>query len=94
MYLARITSVNVSAQEVQYHAYCRIKYQTEAERKVTQMRRLAGKDTPTEDSASVWHKTRKIDKKLFETLVSYLEEIVFKKKGVLLLAYIIFIFIC
>ena len=58
------------------------------------MQRLAGKDTPTEDSTSVWHKRRKIDKKLFETLISYLEEIVFKKKEVLLLAYILFIFIC
>ena len=49
------------------------------------MRRLAGKDIPTGESTSVWHKSREIHKKSFETLVSYLKEIVFAKKEVLLL---------
>ena len=46
--LARVTSFNFSTKEVKYHAYCRIKYQTEAEGKVNQKRRLAGKGIPTE----------------------------------------------
>ena len=83
--LARITGVNFSAKEVKYHAYCRIKCSAEAEGKVNQMGRYAGKDIPTEKSASVWHKNGEIHKKSFEILVSYLEEIVFAKKEVILL---------
>ena len=70
---------------MKYHAYCRIKYYTDAEGKVNQMQRLAGKDIPTKESTSVWHQSREIHKKSFETLLSYLEEIVFAKKEVLLL---------
>ena len=83
--LARVNGVNFSAKEVKYHAYCRIKYQTETEGKVNQKRCLAGKDIPTEESTSVWHKSREIYKKSFEALVSYFEGIVFEKKEVLLL---------
>ena len=83
--LARVTRVNFSAKEVRYHAYCRIKYQTEAEGKVNQKRRLAGKDIPTEESNNIWHKSREIHKKSFEALVSCLEEIILEKKEVLLL---------
>ena len=49
------------------------------------MQRLAGKDISTKESTSVWHQSREIHKKSFETLLSYLEEIVFAKKEVLLL---------
>ena len=83
-FLARVTGVNFSAKEVKYHAYCRIKYQTEAKGKLNQKRRLEGKDIPTEESTSVWHKSRQIHKKSFEAKVSYLEEIVFGKKDILL----------
>ena len=44
------------------------------------MQCLEGKDIPTEESTSVWLKSTEIHKKSFETLVSYLEEIVFAKK--------------
>ena len=84
-FLVRVTGVNFSAKEVKYHAYCRIKYQTETKGKVNQKRRLAGKDISTEESTSVWHKSREIQKKSFVALVSYLEEIVFQKKEVLVL---------
>ena len=83
--LARVTNVKFSVKEVKYHAYCRIKYQTETEGKVNQKRRLAGEDIPTEESTSLWHKSREIHKKSFEALVNCLEEIVFAKKEVLLL---------
>ena len=83
--LARVTGVNFSAKDVKYHECCRVKYQTEAEGKVNQKRRLVGKDIPTKESTSAWHKSREIHKKSFEALVSCLEEIVFEKKEVLLL---------
>ena len=51
--LARVTSVNFSIIEVKYHAYCRIKYQTEAKGKVNQKRRLVQKNMPNEESTSV-----------------------------------------
>ena len=79
-FLARVTGVNFSAKEVKYHADCRIKYQTEAEGKVTQKRSLAGKDIPTEESTSVWCRSREIHKKLFEALVCYLKETAFAEK--------------
>lgn len=44
------------------------------------MRRLTGKDIPTEESTSVQYTNREIDKKLFEILVSYLEKAIFAKK--------------
>ena len=47
--------------------------------------RLAGKDIPTAEITSVWRKSRDIQEKSFEILVSYLEETVFLKKEVLLL---------
>ena len=49
------------------------------------MQRLAGKDISTKESTSVWHQSREIHKKSFETLLSYLEEIEKEKKEVLLL---------
>ena len=70
---------------MKYNAYCRIKYQTEAEGKVNQKRRLAGKDIPTEESTSVWCRSREIHKKLFEALVCYLKETAFAEKEELFL---------
>ena len=79
LFLARVTGINFSAKEMKYHAYWRIKNQTEAEEKVNQKQRLAGKDIPTEERTSVWNKSREIHKQLSEGLVSYMEEIVLAK---------------
>lgn len=50
--LTRVADINFSAEEVRYHAYCRIKYQTEAQGKVIQKQCLAGKKIPNEESTS------------------------------------------
>ena len=50
--LAQFTRVNIST-KVKYHARCSIKYQTEAEGKANQERRLAGTDLSIEDSTTV-----------------------------------------
>ena len=50
--LAQFTRVNIST-KVKYHACCSIKYQTEAEGKANQERRLAGTDLSIEDSTTV-----------------------------------------
>ena len=85
MYIYIYTGVNFPAKDVKYHAYCRIKYQAAAEGKVNQKRRLAGKDIPTDKTTIIWRKSTETHKKLLEALASYLEEIVFAKKEVLLL---------
>ena len=64
--LTRVAGVNFSAEEVRYHAYCRIKYQAEAQGKVNQKQSLAGKNIPNEESTSFSHKQREIHNKLFE----------------------------
>ena len=50
--LTRAADITFSAEEVRYHAYCRIKYQTEAQGKVIQKQCLAGKNIPNEESFS------------------------------------------
>ena len=73
--LTRVAGVNFSAEEVRYHAYCRIKYQAEAQGKVNQKQSLAGKSIPNEESfsqvfhTSFSHKQREIHNKLFEERV-------------------------
>lgn len=62
--LTRVADINFSAD-----AYCRIKYQTEAQGKVIQKQCLAGKNIPNEESTSFWHKQREIHNKLFEETV-------------------------
>ena len=39
---AQLNDVDFAVKEVRYHSYCRIKYQTEAERKHNQEKRMAG----------------------------------------------------
>ena len=85
IYIYIYTGVNFSAKDVKYHAYCRIKYQAAAEGKVNRKRRLAGKDIPTDKTTIIWRKSTETHKRLLEALASYLEEIVFAKKEVLLL---------
>ena len=68
-----------------YHSYCRIKYQTEAEGKHNQEKRMAGEGCIPVTSASIWHLNREIHKKEFEALCSYLQEVVIENKGVLML---------
>ena len=50
---ARLTGVDFAAKEVKYHSYCRIKYQTEAEGKHNQEKRMAGESCMPETSASI-----------------------------------------
>lgn len=50
--LTQVADINFSAEEVRYHAYCRIKYQTEVQGKVIQKQCLAGKNIPIEESTS------------------------------------------
>ena len=38
----RLSAVDFATKEVKYHSYCRIKYQTEAEGKHNQEKRMAG----------------------------------------------------
>ena len=82
---ARLSGVDFAAKEVKYHSYCRIKYQTEAEGKHNQEKRMAGEGCIPETSASIWHLNREIHKKAFEALCSYLQEVVIENKGVLML---------
>ena len=79
---ARLSCVDFAAKEVKYHSYCRIKYQTEAEGKHNQEKRMAGEGCIPETSASIWHLNREIHKKAFE---AHLQEVVIKNKGVLML---------
>ena len=80
-----LSGVDFAAKEVKYHSYCRIKYQTEAEGKHNQKKRMAGGGCIPEASASIWHLNWKIHKKAFEALCSYLQEAVIENKGVLML---------
>ena len=82
---ARLSGVNFAAKEVKYHSYCRINYQTEAEGKHNQEKRMAGEGCIPETSASIWHLNREIHKKAFEALCSYLQEVVIENKDVLML---------
>ena len=82
---ARLSGVDFAAKEVKYHSYCRINYQTEAEGKHNQEKRMAGEGCIPETSASIWHLNREIHKKAFEALCSYLQEVVIENKDVLML---------
>ena len=65
--------------------YCRIKYQTEAEGKHKQEKRMAGDGCIPEVSASICHLNREVHKKVFEALCSYLQEVATENKDVLML---------
>ena len=82
---ARLSGVDFAAKEVKYHSYCCINYQTEAEGKYNQEKRMAGKGCIPETSATIWHLNREIHKKVFEVVCSHLQEVVIENKGVLML---------
>ena len=75
---ARLSGVNFAAKEVKYHNYCRIKYQTEAEGKHNQEKRMAGEGCIPQTSASIWHLNREIHKKEFEALCSCFKKLLLK----------------
>ena len=64
--------------------YCRIKYQTKAEGKHKQEKRMAGDGCIPEVSA-ICHLNREVHKKVFEALCSYLQEGATENKDVLML---------
>ena len=77
---ARLSGVDFAAKEVKYRIYCHIKYQTEAEGKHNQEKRMAGEGCIPETSASIWHLNREIHKKAFEALCSYLQVVIENKR--------------
>ena len=68
-----------------YHRYCRIKYQTEAEGKYNQEKRMAGEGCIPKANANIWHLYQEVHKKAFEALCSYLQEVAIENKDVLML---------
>ena len=68
-----------------YHSYCRIKYQTEAEGKHNQEKRMAGEGCIPKANASIWHLNQEVHKKAFGALCSYLQEVAIENKDVLML---------
>ena len=73
---AQLSGVDFVAKEVKYQSHCRIKYQTEAERKHNQEKRMAGEGSIPETSARIWQLNREVHKKAFEALCNYLQEVV------------------
>ena len=81
----RLSVVDFAAKEIKYHSYCRIKYQTEAEGKRNQEKRMAGEGSIPKASVSICDLDRNVHKKAFEALCSFLQEIVIENKGILML---------
>ena len=77
--------MDFAAKGVKYHSYRRIKYQTEAEGKHNQEKRMAGEGCIPEASASMWHLNRGVQKKAFEAFCSYLQEMIIENRCVLML---------
>ena len=77
---ARLSGVDFAAKEVKYRIYCHIKYQTEAEGKHNQEKRMADEGCIPKTSASIWHLNREIHKKAFEALCSYLQVVIENKR--------------
>ena len=94
--LARITSINFVAKEVRYHAFCRKKYQSDAEateegrsaKKKNQNDQLLknGKEIPPSPSTRPWHKERDLHDNAFNALKVFIDEHVIVNKEVHLLS--------
>ena len=78
---AQLSGVDFVAKEVKYHSHCCIKYQTEAERKHNQEKRMVGEGSIPETSARIWQLNREVHKKAFEALCNFYKKLLLKTKA-------------